>query len=263
VTVLPTPAYIFSDAHLGFAPPAVAANVLSFLRYLRTTAGSVVINGDLFEFWFEWKTVIPRSSFRVLSALADLRDAGIPVVMVAGNHDCWGGDVLRNDVGVDYRLDGWQGSIGGWTTRIEHGDGLRPVEDRGYRAIKPILRSPLAMRAFRWLPPDLATALAGGSSNASRTYASRDRGQGLQDIARRVFAENGEIDLLVYGHSHTAMLERLTATQVYANSGSWLDAPQFLRITAERVALREWSGSTESADLHAFDRAAKEPLTKL
>jgi UDP-2,3-diacylglucosamine hydrolase len=261
--VLPTPTYVFSDAHLGFAPPEVSANVLSFVRYLRTAAGSLIINGDLFEFWFEWKTVIPRSSFRVLAALADLRDAGIPVVMIAGNHDCWGGEVLRDDVGVDYRMDGWEGALGGWRTRIEHGDGLRPIEDRGYRAIRPILRNSFAMKAFRWIPADVATMLAGGSSSASRNYASKDRGAGLRDAASRVLSTRPELDLLIYGHSHAATLERMRSKQVYANSGSWLEVPQFLRITPERVALREWRGSAESPDLYAFDRPGKESLAEL
>ncbi len=261
--MLPTPTYVFSDAHLGFAPASVHANVLSFLKHLRTSAASVIINGDLFEFWFEWKTVIPRSSFRVLAAIADLREAGIPVIMIAGNHDCWGGEVLTEDVGVDYRMDGWEGAIGGWTARVEHGDGLRPIEDRGYRAVKPVLRNPFAVRAFRWLPPDLATALAGGSSGASRSYASRDRGKGLHDAAARALTARRDINLLVYGHSHVASLEQITPTQIYGNPGSWLDAPHFLRITADRVALREWTGSAESADLHAFDRPAEESLTEL
>jgi UDP-2,3-diacylglucosamine hydrolase len=261
--VLPTPTYIFSDAHLGFAPPSVDAQVLGFLRHLRKAAGAVIINGDLFEFWFEWKTVIPRSSYRVLAALADLREAGIPVIMVAGNHDCWGGDMLTRDVGVDYRLEPWEGAIGGWRARIEHGDGLRPAEDRGYRALRRVLRNRLAIRAFRWLHPDLATPLAGGSSNASRTYASRDRGKGLRDAAAITLAKRSDLDLLVYGHSHVASLDRVGSRQVYGNAGSWLDSPSFIRITPERVALREWNGSSESHDLHAFDRPTEESLAKL
>ena len=261
--MLPTPCYVFSDAHLGFAAEPINRSVRDFLKYLRDVAGSVVINGDLFEFWFEWKTVIPRTSFRVLAAIADLRDAGIPVVMVAGNHDCWGGEVLTQDVGLDYRMNGWSGPIGSWNARIEHGDGLRPVEDRGYRAIKPILRSPLAMKGYRLLPPDLATALAGGSSNASRTYAARDKGAGLLAAAERILAAEQGVDLLIFGHSHTPALRRIGEKQVYANGGSWLDVPHFLRIESERIALRRWNGSAESADLDAFDRIAKEPLTKL
>ena len=261
--MLPTPTYVFSDAHLGHAPASVHASVLSFLKHLRTVAASLIINGDLFEFWFEWKTVIPRSSFRVLAAIAELREGGIPVVMIAGNHDCWGGEVLTQDVGVTYRMNGWEGAIGAWTARVEHGDGLRPIEDRGYRAVKPVLRSPWAVRAFRWLPPDLATSLAGGSSNASRSYASRDRGDGLREAAARVLTARRDINLLVYGHSHVASLEEIAPRQIYGNPGSWLDAPHYLRITDNRVTLRQWTGLAESADLHAFDRPTEEPLAKL
>ena len=261
--MLPTPTYIFSDAHLGFAPQAVHGQVLSFLRHLKTAAGSVIINGDLFEFWFEWKTVIPRSSFRVLAAIADLRDAGIPVVMIAGNHDCWGGEALTKDVGVDYRLDGWEGDLGGWAARVEHGDGLRPVEDRGYRALRRVLRNSMAIRAFRWLHPDIATTLAGGSSNASRNYASRDQGRGLKEAAARTLGARPDLELVVFGHSHASSLERVTPTQIYGNPGSWLDRPTFLRVTPDRIALREWNGSAESPDLDAFDRPAKESLAKL
>jgi UDP-2,3-diacylglucosamine hydrolase len=258
--VLPTPTYVFSDAHLGFATAEVHARVLSFLRHCRGAARAVVINGDLFEFWFEWKTVIPRSSYRILAALADLREAGIPVLMMAGNHDCWGGDVLTRDVGVDYRLEPWEGRVGNWATRIEHGDGLRPREDRGYRALRRLLRNPLAIRAFRWLHPDLATPLAGGSSNASRTYAARDQGRGLLDSARRTMAGRADLELLLYGHSHVPALARISPTQVYANAGSWLDRPTFIRVTDDRVALREWNGSAESADLDALDRSAEKTL---
>jgi UDP-2,3-diacylglucosamine hydrolase len=258
--VLPTPTYVFSDAHLGFAPSGVHDRVLSFLRHCRQAAGSVAINGDLFEFWFEWRTVIPRSSYRILAALADLRESGIPVMLVAGNHDCWGGDVLRRDVGVDYRLEPWEGRVGHWSARIEHGDGLRPKEDRGYRALRRILRNPFAIRAFRWIHPDLATPLAGGSSHASRTYAARDRGQGLLDSAQHALRERPELSLLIYGHSHVPALVRISPNQVYANAGSWLDRATFLRIDDDRVALREWDGSAESADLDALDRSAEESL---
>jgi UDP-2,3-diacylglucosamine hydrolase len=109
---------------------------------------------DLFDFWFEWKRVIPRAGYRVLAALADLADDGVEIVWIAGNHDCWGGEVLRHDVGVQYVLGTWRGEIAGWVTRIDHGDGLRDVEDRRYRALRVVLRNGLAIRAFRWLHPD-------------------------------------------------------------------------------------------------------------
>ena len=258
--MLNAPCYIISDAHLGFAPANVEQAIISFLRHASRHASSLVINGDLFEFWFEWRTVIPKQGFRTLAALADIVDAGVPVMMIAGNHDCWGGEVLRKDVGIDYRVGPWTGDIAGWRTHIEHGDGLRPKEDRRYRALRRVLRNPVAIRAFRWIHPDLSTRLANGSSHASRTYAARDGGRGLRDAAARLAASHIDLDLIVFGHSHVPTLEILSDGAAYANPGSWLDQPTFLRITEDSVTLREWNGSAESADLHAFHRSAKKAL---
>ncbi len=250
-----------SDAHLGFAGDEVERAVISFLRHVATHAGSLVINGDLFEFWFEWRTVIPRRGFRTIAALADVADGGVPVMMIAGNHDCWGGEVLREDVGVDYRFGPWLGDIAGWHTRIEHGDGLRPREDKRYRMLRRLLRHPLAIRTFRWLHPDLATPLATHSSNASRTYSSPDKGRGLREAAIRTADADRSLDVVLFGHSHVATLERLPNGTLYGNPGSWLDAPSFLHITSERIAMRHWDGSAESADLNAFDRIPEKTLT--
>ena len=256
--MLSPPAYVISDIHLGHASDATERLLLSFLRALPSRAASLLINGDLFEFWFEWKTVVPRAGVRALAALMDLRDAGVPVTMLAGNHDCWGGDVLR-EAGVDFQFGPWTGSLGGWHARVEHGDGLRAKEDRGYRALRRVLRNRLAIRAFRALPPDLASRLAMGSSHASRNYQPRDQGRGLRAVAEARLKADPSVELLVFGHSHVAALERMPSGNVYANAGSWLDAPTFLAITPERIALRRWEGSADGPDLHALDRPAKEP----
>ena len=218
-----------------------------------------MINGDLFEFWFEWRHVVPRSGVRVLAALMDLRDAGVPMTMIAGNHDCWGGTVLR-DAGVDFQLGPWSGALGGWTARVEHGDGLRPIEDRRYRMLRHVLRNRLAIKAFGALHPDFASRLALGSSRTSRNYQPRDSGRGLRAIAARELAADPALDLLIYGHSHVAALERMPSGNVYANAGSWLDVPTYLLCTPDRITLRAWDGSAEGADLHTLDRVAKEAL---
>jgi UDP-2,3-diacylglucosamine hydrolase len=257
--VLPSPAIVISDIHLGHASPAVERSLVAFLRSLPGRAGSLLINGDLFEFWFEWRTVVPRSGVRVLAALMDLRDAGIPMTMIAGNHDCWGGEVLR-DAGVDFQFGPWTGALAGWQTRVEHGDGLRVAEDRGYRALRTVLRNRTAIRAFRLLHPDLASRLAMGSSSASRSYQPRDEGRGLRAVAAAALAADPTTELLVYGHSHVAALERMPSGNVYANAGSWLDRPTYLEVTPEAIALREWRGSAEGADVDVLDRIPKEAL---
>ncbi len=252
--VLNGPCYIVSDAHLGVASPQTERSFVAFLRGLAGEARSLVINGDLFDFWFEWKTVIPRRSFRALAALAELKDAGVEILWVAGNHDCWGGEILRDDVGVSYIVGPWEGTIAGWKVRVEHGDGLRDKEDRGYRLIRPIMRNPLAIKAFRLIHPDWATSLAHGSSNASRTYRARDEGRGLRSYAAAQLAESKTFELLVYGHSHVPALEKMESGGVFANAGSWLDAPTFLRVSDEAIELIEWDGSSQGKCLNSINR---------
>lgn len=258
--MLPIPCYVISDAHLGAAAPEVERSLLAFLKHASGRCRSLMINGDLFDFWFEWRRVIPRAGFRVLAALAELRERGIDVLMVAGNHDCWGGEVLREDVGITYHVGSWNGSIGEWTTRVDHGDGLRPVEDRRYRALRSVLRNPLAIRAFRWIHPDWGTALATHSSDASRSYRARDGGAGLRRIALDALDAEPALDLLIFAHSHVPALERAGRGGVYANAGAWMDGPTYLSIEAERIELRRYTGSAEGDRLDAVDRRAKEPL---
>jgi UDP-2,3-diacylglucosamine hydrolase len=258
--VLNGPCYIVSDLHLGAASHEVERRFLVFLRTLPRTAGSLVINGDLFDFWFEWRSVLPRRGFRVLAALADVVEAGVPVLWIAGNHDCWGGEIIRNDAGVDYHVGAWEGRIAGWQTRVEHGDGLRPVEDRRYRVLRAVLRNPLAIGAMRLLHPDVGTWLATGSSHASRTYRARDGGAGLHAVAMTQLARPAAPELLVFGHSHVATLERGPRRSVYANAGSWMDDSTYLRVTTGQIELRRWGVSAERECLHTIDRGSEEAL---
>lgn len=238
--MLPAPCYVFSDAHLGVASAETERDLLAFLRALPDDARSVVINGDLFDFWFEWRHVVPRAGVRVLGELARLVDRGIPVLWVAGNHDCWGGEVLTGDIGVTYHVGTWRGDLGGWDTMVEHGDGLREVEDRPYRRLRAVLRHPACRRMFRWLHPDWGTWLAMHSSHTSRNMRPRDGGEGLRRVARDWLSTPDAPQLLVFGHSHVSTLERLGAG-VFANPGAWMDAPTFLRVVPGRVELCRWT----------------------
>ncbi len=257
---LPGPCYVISDAHLGIGPLEMERAFVRFLRSLEGRAASLVINGDLFDFWFEWKSVIPRRSFRALAALAELHDTGMPILWVAGNHDCWGGNILREDVGAEYHIGDWSGEIAGWRTKVAHGDGLRDREDRWYRFIKPVMRNRVAIAAFRMLHPDRATSIALGSSTASRVHRARDEGRGLRAIATDTLEREREVDLLIYGHSHIAALERTSTGGVFANAGSWLEAPTYLVITGEKIELRKAKGSAEGDCLDSIDRRAEKAL---
>jgi UDP-2,3-diacylglucosamine hydrolase len=255
--VLPTPCFVLSDAHLGAAPAAVEATVVSFLHRRRGQSGSLIINGDLFDFWFEWQRAMPRGAVRVLAAIAALRDAGMPVVWLAGNHDCWGGDILRREIGVDYQPGPWRGRIGAWQSFVHHGDGMRGERDRGYRRTQRFLRSAWAINAFRLLPADWSTRLALATSHTSRQHNVPDDGAPLREAAFAVMRDAPDTDLVVFGHSHRSGLARAATGGVYGNPGAWLDAPTYLRIDDTRVSLVRDDGSAEGDCLDVLDRVAR------
>jgi UDP-2,3-diacylglucosamine hydrolase len=235
--MLPGPCFVLSDAHLGPAPAEAETSLLTLLERAKTEAKSVVLNGDMFDFWFEWKHVMPRVGFRTLAAIAALREAGVAVLWIAGNHDCWGGEILSKDVGVTYHVGPWRGSIAGWNVLIEHGDGLRDKEDAPYRRLRAVLRNPLAIRLFRWIHPDIATWIALRTSHTSRNMRPRDRGEGLARVALERINSDKSLQLFLYGHSHQPVIGQGAAGGVFANPGAWMDAPTFLRITDERLEL--------------------------
>jgi UDP-2,3-diacylglucosamine hydrolase len=124
------------------------------------------------------------------------------------------------------------------------------VEDRRYRLLRSVLRHRLSIAAFRLIHPDFGMRLASGSSHASRTYRARDGGRGLRDVAMRDLAAAPDLDLLVFGHSHVATVERAPAGGVYANAGSWMDDTTYLRVDAEALELRRWKPGDADTPLH-------------
>ena len=255
-----SPCYILSDCHVGAAAPPTAVALLSFLRRLRGEPGSLVLNGDILDFWFEWRRSIPSFALPVLGALSELRASGMPITWIAGNHDCWGGDVLRRDLDITYQTTPLRFSLGAWDVLVEHGDGLRGDADRGYLFVRPILRHPLSQWAFRLVHPDLGTRLALGTSEASRVHSAADNGTGLRDIALQRLAAPGGPNVVVFGHSHVAGLTRNARRGVYANPGAWGDVPRYLRLTEQSLSLLEFRSSGEDHCLDVIERGSDEPL---
>ncbi len=259
--VTATPCYILSDCHVGAAPEPTTSALISFLRRLRGTSGALVLNGDILDFWFEWRRSIPSFALPVLAALAELRASGMPITWIAGNHDCWGGDVLRRDLDITYQTTPLRFALGGWNVLVEHGDGLRGAANRGYLRIKPILRHPLSRWAFSLVHPDFGTWLALGTSTASRVHSAEDNGVGLRDVALERLSERDGPNLVVFGHSHVAGLTRFPNGGVYANPGGWGDVPRYLKLTERRLELLELQPSGEDRRLDLIEHRADEALS--
>ncbi|WP_411281154.1 UDP-2,3-diacylglucosamine diphosphatase [Gemmatimonas sp.] len=255
--MLHTPTLVIGDAHLGVASKGAERALLRLLRDVPARARALVIMGDLFDFWFAWRHAMPRTGFRVLAALADLHDAGIPVLWIGGNHDCWGGDTLMAETGAEYTLRPWSGSIGPWRAELAHGDGLRDVEDAPYRRLRRVLRHPVAIRAFGMLHPNLASRVALASSHTSRIRRAGDEGRGLLAVGTLALTAPDGPSLVIHGHSHVPTLRR-AGRGWYANAGAWYLDQQYLLIESDRISLRAWRDSGEDVVLHSGERNVEE-----
>ena len=239
------PIYLASDVHLGAAPPEVEKAFLSWLDHCGGVASKVIINGDLFDFWFEYRSVIPRGHTRVLGALAALVDSGIPVVFMGGNHDWWGGDYLRDEVGVDFLQEPKILDLNGTRTLLAHGDGLG-AGDLGYRVLKRILRGSLTQVVFRWLHPDLGAWIARRVSKTGRKPGRPEseqvaRAEFLERWAVNRLVEDEALQLVVLGHTHRPVLREVAPQRYYLNLGDWLSNKTYAVLSpGQAPSLRDW-----------------------
>jgi UDP-2,3-diacylglucosamine hydrolase len=195
-----------SDAHLGSGTNEQRKEqiLLDFLRGLSPERVSALyVLGDLFDFWFEYRSVIPSKHFRVLGALADTIRSGIAVHLVVGNHDFWAGDFLEKTVGIVVHKDPIEIELGGKRVYVCHGDGLNPL-DRGYLLLKTLIRSGPVVWLTRLVHPDLLVWLARQFSKLSRESVSL-AGQLREDdgIAQFALGKLREgYDVVIAAHSH-------------------------------------------------------------
>ncbi|CAN5670091.1 UDP-2,3-diacylglucosamine diphosphatase [soil metagenome] len=237
------PDYVVSDIHLGAVPDATERAFVAFLDHVGHEAGSLLIAGDLFDFWFEYGEVIPGRHFRTLAAIARLVDAGIPVVMAGGNHDAWGGRFLREHVGLTFHTEPFHMELAGGRALVAHGDGLGEGDLR-YRALKAVIRSRAAIGAFRVLHPELGLRIARG---VSRTEGKSDQALGaegrsafLKGWATEQLTADASLKWVVCGHSHLPVLHRHEEGRYYLNSGDWITHYTYFVVGAEGPRLERW-----------------------
>jgi UDP-2,3-diacylglucosamine hydrolase len=222
----PKPVYVVSDIHLGAVPRETERAFRGFLAHAAGAAEALLINGDLFDFWFEYRSVILSQHYRVLAALAEVVEAGVRVWLVGGNHDAWGGNFLRDEVGIELLQGAVTMELAGRRTLVAHGDGVGGGDLR-YRALKAVVRSPGATRVFRTLHPDLGQRIA---ARASRTHQkaeglppSRRRAEHIQRWAEEQLRADASLRLVLAGHAHEAARVEGEPGRFYVNSGDWLD----------------------------------------
>ena len=223
--------YFLSDFHLG-APNAAASlirekKIIQFLDEIKNDAEEIFILGDLFDFWYEYKKVVPKGYVRILGKLAELSDSGIPLYFFVGNHDMWMNDYFQKELNIPVFFEPKEFIYSGKKFLIGHGDGLGPG-DHGYKFIKKIFRNKLCQWFFGILPPYIGMGIAGYFSRKSRAQTGQTDEVFLGEDKEWLVQYSKEIlqkqhyDYFVFGHRHLPLDIKLSDTSRYLNLGDWI-----------------------------------------
>ena len=247
--------YFASDNHLG-APTKEASlprekKFVSWLNDIKKDAGAIFLIGDLFDFWFEYKTVVPKGFTRTLGKLAELSDAGIPIYYFVGNHDLWMSGYFEEELGIPVFHEPQDFTIKDSTFFIGHGDGLGPG-DKGYKRMKKVFTNPFFKWLFRWLHPDIGVKIAQYlsvknkliSGDDDATFLGEDN-EWLVKYSKRKL-ETKHRDFFVFGHRHLPLEIHLTENSKYVNLGDWIQYFTYGKFDGQDFKLKTYDDLTSS-----------------
>ncbi len=243
--------YFLSDFHLG-APNAEASRqrekkIVQFLEEIKAQTAALFIVGDLFDFWYEYKKVVPRGYVRLLGKLAEFTDAGIPVHFFVGNHDMWMNNYFQQELNIPVYFEPQEFQFNGKTFYIGHGDGLGPG-DHGYKALKKVFRNPICQWLFGLLPPQIGIGTADYFSKKSRaktgsteeTFKGEDN-EWLITYCKEIMQQK-KVDYFIFGHRHLPIDFRLTGGSRYINLGDWITFFTYAVFDGTETSLKSYTG---------------------
>jgi UDP-2,3-diacylglucosamine hydrolase len=227
--------YFVSDFHFGIPDKESSrqreARFIGWLESIEKEAEAIFLMGDLFDFWFEYKTVVPKGYARLFGKLAALSDAGISIHLFRGNHDIWAFDYLEEEIGIQLHRNPEVIYFDDTAFYLAHGDGLGPG-DQGYKVLKKVFECRLCQFLFRWLHPDLGTRMGLYFSGKSRlANLAREKNQlkypdpeseMIVRFAREKISSHPEVKYFVFGHRHRPLVHSLNAQTRLILLGDWL-----------------------------------------
>ena len=245
--------YFLSDFHLG-APNDVESRkredrLVRFLQDARKDAGVIFIVGDIFDFWFEYKTVVPKGFVRILGTLAQMADEGIQLHIFTGNHDLWMQDYLSKELNAKLYFEPQQFTIHHKQFLIGHGDGLGPG-DNGYKRLKKIFTNPICQWLFKWLHPDAGIQLANYFSRKSRAKTGNADELFLGEdkewliLYAKEQAKTMAVDYFIFGHRHYAIDLNINEKSRYINLGDWIRLNTYAVFDGKDLQLLTWEATT-------------------
>ena len=238
--------YFLSDFHLG-APDAASSlvrekKIVQFLDTIKKDASVIFIVGDLFDFWYEYKKVVPKGYVRILGKIAEITDAGIPIHFFVGNHDMWMKDYFQTELNTAVYFEPATFTFNEKRFLIGHGDGLGPG-DEGYKFIKKIFRNPICQWLFGILPPRLGIGLADFFSKKSRAKTGNtneiflgEEKEWLVVYAKEILQKE-HYDYFIFGHRHLPLDIMLNEKSKYINLGDWIKYFTYAVFDGEKLSL--------------------------
>ena len=223
--------YFLSDFHLGVPSHEASLvrerKVVEFLERIRSDAAVIFIVGDLFDFWYEYKKVVPKGFVRILGKMAEITDSGIPIHFFIGNHDMWMSGYFEKELNIPVYHDPRTFEFNSSRFYIGHGDGLGPG-DHGYKFIKKIFRNKFCQVMFGLLPPYIGMGIAHYFSRSSRaaTGGSDEKFLGEENewliIYSKEILKKEHYDYFIFGHRHLPIDFTLENGVRYINLGDWI-----------------------------------------
>ncbi|WP_166383848.1 UDP-2,3-diacylglucosamine diphosphatase [Polaribacter sp. 11A2H] len=223
--------YFASDQHFGAPTPEASfpreKKFVAWLDEVKKDAEAIFLQGDLFDFWFEYKTVVPKGFVRILGKIAEIKDSGIPIYFFIGNHDLWMNGYFEKELNIPVYKEPQEFLINNKKFLIGHGDGLGPG-DYGYKRMKKVFTFPLFKWMFRWLHPDIGVSLGHYMSVKNRLISGDDDAKYLGDenewlvqYCKQQLAQQ-HYDYFVFGHRHLPLEIKLEENSTYINIGDWI-----------------------------------------
>ncbi len=217
--------------------------VVAFLEKIRPDAAEIFIVGDLFDFWYEYRTVVPKGYTRILGKMAEISDAGIPMHFFTGNHDMWMSGYFEEELHIPVYHEPKSFEYNGKKMFIGHGDGLGPG-DHGYKFLKKIFRNKICQGLFGILPPAIGVGLAGWLSRRSRAVTGQIDEQFLGEEKEWLVIYSKEVlrsehyDYFIFGHRHLPIDFSLDSSgSRYINLGDWIRYNTYAVFDGERLSL--------------------------
>lgn len=231
MTIHKTNTYFASDFHLGADYKDTSVDrekkIVRWLVSIEEDCNTLFLVGDVFDYWFEYKNSVPKGYFRLFGQLAKMIDSGTEIHFFVGNHDMWVKDYFLNELGIFTHFHPKTFEIDGQVFFIGHGDGLGPGDFK-YKAIKKVIRNPLAQWMYGWLHPNLGLPIMKFFSQHSRDSQGEEPIKNIEQEWLVRFCEDHskthDVDFYIFGHRHIPIWYNLkNKKSTYINLGEWLE----------------------------------------